>query len=31
VLLHRMEWKGESSKMPLIATKTAEEETACTV
>jgi hypothetical protein len=31
VLLHRMEWKGDSSKMPLIATKTAEEETACTV
>jgi hypothetical protein len=31
VLLHRMEWKGDSNKMPLIATKTAEEETACSI
>ena len=30
ILLHRIEWKGEGSKMPMMAPKTAEEETACT-
>jgi hypothetical protein len=30
ILLHRIEWKGEGNKMPILAPKTAEEETQCT-